>query len=302
MVVYPLRRGAAFETHPADVDPARRRGVRLLLQSHCGNPAADRQSGAGPLRLPGRPTRRPAAVDGFYLAGDLLFVYDKNNQVSAYDLDGGLKFRAIIGQPGDLIGQPIVQPDRILFPTTGTVELWTRNGVRTKTIIMPKPVRSPGVAVGNTMFFGADSEQGGRIAAVELDRTYNFERWTALLNGILSTKPALFDGVLYCPTQNGVVYAINQDRTPLWPAGPEMPDGLFHTDGKIIAAIKADDGGVFVPSTDTKLYCLNPINGRVRWTYYAGVPLTTSPVVTTDTVYQYVEGEGIVALPKSRPM
>ena len=237
------------------------------------------------------------SVSAFYLAGDLLFVYDKNNTVTAYDFNGSLKFKAAVGEPGDLLGAPIVQADRILFPTTGTVEIWTKSGVKTKAITLPQPVRSPGVANGDVVYFGADSEQGGRLAAVDISRQYNLNRWT-VLTGIISTKPAYVDGVLYCPTQDGRVYAINQDRTPLWPSGPEMKEGIFQTDGKIITALKADETGVFVPSTDTKLYCLNPATGRIKWTYYAGTSLTTSPSLTADTVYQYVDGTGLVALAK----
>lgn len=233
----------------------------------------------------------------FYFVENTLFVYEKGNMVSAYDVNGGLKFRTQVGERGDIVGVPMVQANRIVFPTSSALDLYTPTGIKTKTITLTQPLRSPGVIVGDSIYIGSDSDTGGRLASINLTRTYNIYNWT-VLTGIVNQKPALFDNVLYTATQDGRVYAINPDRTPLWGAGPEMPDGLFHADGKIIAAIKADEGGVYVPSTDTKLYCLAPNTGRVRWEYYAGSPLTVSPVATADTIYQMVDGTGLVALPK----
>ncbi|HEX8325120.1 MAG TPA: PQQ-binding-like beta-propeller repeat protein [Tepidisphaeraceae bacterium] len=240
---------------------------------------------------------KATAPTAFYFLENTIFIYEKGNVVSAYDINGGLKFRTTVGEAGDLVGMPIVQPDRVIFPTSGALDLYTPSGVKTKALTLPQPIRSPGVVVGDSVFVGTDSDTGGRLASINLTRSYNVYNWT-VLTGIINTKPVIFDNTIYCATEDGRVYAITQDKAPLWGPGPEMPDGLFHADGKIIAPIKADEGGVYVPSTDTKLYCLAPNTGRMRWQYFAGVPLTTSPTITADTVYQYVPGSGIVALPK----
>ncbi|MDB5324525.1 MAG: bamB [Phycisphaerales bacterium] len=237
------------------------------------------------------------ALQQFYYTGDTIFLYDKGNVVSAYDPNGGLKFRTTVGDNGDLLREPMVQPNRIIIPTGGTLELLTQKGVKTQGFVLPQPIRSPGVAVNDFVYFGSDSETGGRLSAVDLTRKYYVNRWTAL-TGIITTKPALSDGILYCVTDDGRVYAINQDKTPIWGPGPEMPDGIFHTDGKIIAAAKADETGVYVASMDTKLYCLSPNTGHVRWQYFAGAPLTTAAILTSDTCYLQVENKGTVALPK----
>jgi outer membrane protein assembly factor BamB len=101
------------------------------------------------------------------------------------------------------------------------------------------------------------------------------------------------------------VYAITIEGDRAWAKSPELDDGVFRTDGNVVAALqydttaaKVEDQGLYVPSTDTKLYCLNPTNGHVKWQFYAGVPLTASPTVTADLVYQRVAGEGVAALPK----
>lgn len=237
------------------------------------------------------------SLQQYYFVENQLFLYDKGNVVSSYDTNGGLKFKLVIGENGDLLREPMVQPTRVIVPTGGTLEILNNAGVKTKVFTLPQPIRSPGIIVGDVVYFGSDSETGGRLSSVDLTRTYFVNRWT-VLTGIIATKPALFDNTLYCATDDGRVYAINQDKTPLWGPGPEMPDGIFHADGKIVAAPKADDTGVYVASMDTKLYVLAPNTGRVRWTYYAGMPLTNSVTLTADTAYILVDGKGLVALPK----
>lgn len=240
------------------------------------------------------------SVNKFFLEGNQIFAYDPKNRVASYDLKGGLKFNTQVAEPGDVVGPPMVQADRIIFPTNSTLELHAPNGVLVKSLPLEQPLRSPGVVVDQTVYIGADSDTGGRIAAIALDRKYNIYRWT-VLTGIVHTRPALHENVIFAATEDGRVLALNTDRSPLWPVGPEMPDGIFHTDGKIMAALKADEGGIYVPSTDTKLYCLDPNTGHVRWEYYTGAPVTTSPVPTADTVYIYLPGKGLVAIDKKTP-
>jgi outer membrane protein assembly factor BamB len=79
----------------------------------------------------------------------------------------------------------------------------------------------------------------------------------------------------------------------------EKGAGTFNTSGKFLSDIKVDDFGVYASNTDSKLYCLDRVNGHIKWMYYASVPLKTSPVVTANMVYQYVDGTGIVAIDKT---
>lgn len=237
-------------------------------------------------------------VSKFYLENNTLVAFDPKNKVVGFDTKGALKFQTSVAEPEDVVGPPMVQADRIIFPTSATLEIFTTNGVHLKSLQLKQPLRSPGVAIDQTVYVGIDSETGGRLAAIALDRPYDIYRWTALTQSVIYTRPAVHDNVVFVATENGRVIAINANRSLLWPKAPEMPDSIFHTDGQILSALTADEGGIYVPSTDTKLYCLEPNTGRIRWTYYAGVPVTHSAVPTSDTVYVLIDGQGLVALDK----
>lgn len=237
-------------------------------------------------------------VDQLYLSNDTLLAYGPGNEVAAYDINGSLKFLTKIGDRTSSLGPPVVQAERILIPSGSSIEIISHKGIRRPSIHLSQAIRSPIVAQGETAYAGTDSHTGARLSAIALDRAYSIIRREVLTGSLINNQPALHDNVIYAATVDGRVYALNSDLTQLWPIAPEMSDGIFHTDGRIEAAIKADEGGVYVPSTDQKLYCLDLVTGRIRWQYIAPVPLLHSPTPTADTVYIRVDGIGMIALDK----
>jgi outer membrane protein assembly factor BamB len=239
-------------------------------------------------------------VTNFTKSGELLFVYGPDREVTAIDFNGGVQFKTQLGKRFDQVGPGMTQADRVIFPTSSSLEIVSRQGIHRKSIALPHPVRSPGVAAEETVYLGSDSDTGGRIAAVGLDRDYDVYRWTRLA-GLVSQPPVLFENSLYFATEEGSVYAVTNAPAPFWPASDEKPSGAFKTDGNIRAALRIDEGGVYVASTDTKLYCLDPINGNIRWIYYAQESLTQTPTPGADTLYVPVAGKGLVAIDKKSP-
>ena len=237
-------------------------------------------------------------IEQFHLGGETLLVYGGGNEVVAYDTKGGQKFRTLIGDKGDVIDVPMVQAERIIFPMSSTLEVVSHTGQKRPRITLPSPLSSGGTAVEETVYAGTSSATGGRLTAIALDRDNPRFRREVLTRSIIDHPPVVHENVVYAATTDGRVYAVNSDLTQLWGIAPEMPDGIFRTDGKIEGGIKADEGGVYVPSTDGKLYCLDLNTGRIRWQYIAGVPLKESPITTSDTVYIRVRGRGLVALDK----
>jgi outer membrane protein assembly factor BamB len=101
---------------------------------------------------------------------------------------------------------------------------------------------------------------------------------------------------VYAAGRDGSVYAVNANtRERIWPT----PDGVFKTNGAVDADLVADTTGLYVASTDSVLYVLNPNNGKLRWRYFAGAPLNDAPVVTSDRVYLKVQGKGLLAFSKT---
>ncbi len=232
------------------------------------------------------------------ISGDFIFLRGQENLVAGYDMSGSLKFRSHIGNGYDVVGEPMVQGERIIYPVSSGLEIYNFEGTPVKRIPFNQPIRSAGVVSGQTVYIGTDSLQGGRLAALALDGDYLHSRWTRLMGGVVHTKPALFENILYTATESGDVIALTTDPVLFWPRSPELKDQIFHTDGNIHAAIKADEAGVYVPSTDTKLYCLDHVTGKIKWEYIAGRSVKNSPQVSADTVYIYIEDRGLVALNK----
>jgi outer membrane protein assembly factor BamB len=120
-----------------------------------------------------------------------------------------------------------------------------------------------------------------------------------MTRGQVSAAPAVYQGLVFAGSRDGGVYALRgENRDNLWPG---LDAGYFKTGGEILADLQIDKDGIYVASMDSKLYCLDINNGRVRWTYYAGRPLRedSSPVPTANFVYLYVPQTGLVAIDKT---
>jgi outer membrane protein assembly factor BamB len=169
---------------------------------------------------------------------------------------------------------------------------------KTSSSLRTNAVGSP---TGSRVFFGVDTPGAGRMVAVEtLPGQYRpvNQKWELMsaYGAAVNSAPATMVGVVYVAFVDGMVYAVNQDnRQSIWETstGP-----TFKTYGPVEADLRVDDFGVYVPSTDSKLYCLDKTQGKVKWTYHAGSSLRGTPDVTATMIYVPVTGRGIVAIDK----
>jgi len=191
---------------------------------------------------------------------------------------------------------PVELKDRIVFPTATTMEIYKSNGRFERRFALEYSTRSPAAGLENVVFVGLDYPGAGRLAAIDVARAYANTRWELLTAGGVSAMPAIFNNVIYVGGEDGRVYAVSPDRSPFWP----LKGGVFVTNGRIVADVKADETGVYVASTDSKLYCLDRANGKINWQYYGGKPLTDPPHVAGSTVYLNVPDRGLVALDKGK--
>jgi outer membrane protein assembly factor BamB len=145
------------------------------------------------------------------------------------------------------------------------------------------------------VYIGAAHPGGARVAAVDITKRVGPVIWEFMTLGAMSAAPALYDNVIFVGGEDNRVYAVSTSRRPVWGL-----DGFsFETSGRIVADLAADEYAVYVASTDTKLYALDRMSGKIKWTYYAERALTAPPFVTADSVYEYVPGKGLVALDKT---
>jgi len=241
-------------------------------------------------------------VDQIHLREDTVFVYTTNHLVYAIGRSGGdLKYLAVPEISGGVLRAPLLLGERVVYPCGSTIDVFTNRGRRIRTIELEKPTRSGAIGTGHTMYIGLDHFGGtGVMASIDIDKPYRVINWELMTYGAVTPTPAMFDKVIFCGAEDGMLYAVTEERGQVWAL--QRGAGAFKAQGKFVSDIKADDFGVYASNTDSKLYCLDRVNGKIKWLYYASTTLKTSPVVTQTMVYQYVDGTGMVAIDKVNGM
>jgi outer membrane protein assembly factor BamB len=102
-------------------------------------------------------------------------------------------------------------------------------------------------------------------------------QWSVQTGGIVSSSPAVFEGVVYAGSLDKKLYAINASTGKvLW---------ATKTEAGIKSSPAVQNGLVFIGSDDHYLYAMNAATGAVKWKYLTGGAVTSSPLVVSDTVY-----------------
>jgi hypothetical protein len=242
----------------------------------------------------------------------LIYIVTADKHVTALERKSGkFKFAMVVNTPSPHLHPPVELADKIVFPTVISLEVFDKSGVHLRSMPLSSPLRSgatgsgSATGSGDTIYFGADDPAGGLVLAVDLSRAFDFNRWSLLTpGGAITSTPCFYNDTLFVANEAGQVYAINSDRNPVW----NTPGHIFLAAAPIIADLKADEGGLYIASKDSHLYCLNTIDqkvdqtsvqgGRLKWEFFPGVPLEDSPQPAGDMVYQYVPGKGMAAISK----
>jgi len=263
------------------------------------SPQSFKRGWGADLELKNDPVVKVALVE------DTVFVYSKKNNVFAMERSSGkLWFTRHVSDTIVPMYDPVILKDRMIFPTDSTLEIYRRDGRFERSFTPSSSLRTSaaGQPNGSILVFGVDAQGAGRVVAVETNPgKYKpvDERWQLMSNsGVqVSSGPAIMGGVVYAAFNDGQVMAVNaESRASIWETSTGQ---TFRTYGPVNADLRVDDFGVYVPSTDSKLYCLDKTQGRIKWQYYAGAPLRASPAVTASTVYLRVSGQGVVAVDKT---
>ncbi len=238
----------------------------------------------------------------------LLYVYTADKRVTAIDRKTGVvRYTASVNSPEARL-QPLVELEGFtVFPNQTNLQVFDDRGTFLKSVPVPTPIRShasaesneaTGTNRGTTIYFGASGiGHGGLVEAYDISRTSAYQKWNFITHaqGAIVAGPAVFGDIIYTGDDQGEVDAVTAARIQAW----DTEAGTFLTSGAITADLKADESGLYVASNDSKLYCLNRTNGKLKWQYFAAAPLTSSPVLTPDTVYLMTVNRGVVALDKN---
>ena len=256
---------------------------------------------------------RGDALDSLHVRPDAVYAYtDRGRVVSLARDSGALEFSRLIKGGRTLLHPPVVMEERltlpsdpdpttavpVVFPTATTLEVLEKGTGRfVRSVDVNFTIRSDAVGRDGMVYVGGAYRRSSRAAALDIRQPYVPVQWELMTpGGAISAAPALWEDAVFFGGEDGAVYAVSAaGREPIWP----LPDGVFKTGAPIVGDLAVDAENVYVASTDNKLYALNRNNGRIRWQYYASAALRTGPVVTSDAVYQYVPGSGLVAIDKA---
>jgi outer membrane protein assembly factor BamB len=237
-------------------------------------------------------------ITNLYLSEDTVFAYSRDFLIYGVGRSGGeLKYMAEPNVSGGVLRAPLVLGEHIVVPSGSTIDILNSRGRVQRTIELEKPTRSGATGTGSIIYIGLDHTGGtGVMAQIDVSKPYKVVNWELMSFGAMTPTPVLFERVIYAGSEDGRLYAVTDERRQIWAL--EKGAGTFNTQGKFVSDIKADTNGVYASNTDSKLYCLERLNGHLKWIYYASAPLKTAPVVMAQLVYQYVPGQGIVAIDK----
>lgn len=228
-----------------------------------------------------------------------VYVYTRGGQILVMSRETGrLEWQARI-RSTDRGGMkpPVVLKDRVVVPTSSTLEIYdTNDGHFVKSSPLKVAARSNAVGLGSIIYIGGDFANASRLVALDISKDYVPTVWQLqIMKGGLASTPALLDEVLYIGAGDGNVYAVNAlSREPLW----SLTNNAFKTEGPVIADVAADESGVYVASTDSRMYCLNKGTGKLKWQFYAGRALTQGVILTPTQAYLPIPNLGIAAFAK----
>lgn len=228
-------------------------------------------------------------VSELHVRGDQVYAYTESGLVSALGLPQGKQLwtTAIKGGARRQMWPPVVTQNRVVIPTRSTLEIINRYGELERSLDVRFSISTPLVGDQRGNLYGGGNFAGSsRAVAIALPadlKSYIYPtRWELLIpHGTLQAAAAVQGDSVYFAASDGNVYAVaTASRAGLW----SLPDGAFKTAGPIRGDLAVDENTLYVASGDSKFYAINRNSGRVRWQYFAGVPLENGPVLIKDLV------------------
>ena len=228
----------------------------------------------------------------------MVFITTASKHVVALDRKAGtLKMSMNVSSPLPRLMKMVELKDKLVFPNPLSLEVFDSKGFFQMSISLPIPLRGNASGDNDSIYFGSVGPHGGLVESYDLALPYPHKKWEFLTRDEAEVTAGTVDytGIIYSGSTLGEVNAVTGARDQIW----ETDHGNFLVSGPIVADLQIDESGLYVASQDSKLYCINRSTGKLKWQYFAGAPLTDSPVNTSDTIYQLVPGLGLAAIDKN---
>lgn len=163
-------------------------------------------------------------------------------------------------------GAPIIEGDEVLVSASDgkvfCLNRWTGDSVWV--YASKRAIYATVSANSEIVVFGTDS---GEIVA--LDRTKGEQLWSYAAGGAIYAQ-ALIEGLVYCGSADGTMYAIEPKTGELvW---------KFETTNQIHTTPVLVEDRVVFGSDDNTVYCLNAADGGVLWKYETSGIVHASPI------------------------
>jgi|GEM_PF-229585 len=117
------------------------------------------------------------------------------------------------------------------------------------------------------------------------------ERWKFTTGDAVTSSPAISDGVIYCGSKDGKLYAINA------PSGEKLWE--YSTENSTESSPAVFDGVVYIGSDDKNVYAINASSGKKLWSFATGGLVRSSPSVYDGVVYIGSDDGNLYALSAS---
>lgn len=162
-----------------------------------------------------------------------------------------------------------------------------RNGTLRWSYLGGAPIKtSPNIAADGTVYFGADD---GKLYAVRSDGTL---KWTFQTGDSIRSSPAIGpDGTVFFGSQDFYLYAVWPNGTLRWRAA---------TGDRIrFCSPAVSDSVVYVGSYDGFVYAIDWRSVALRWAYYTGHNVRSSPALGQGGIVYVCAGSRLYALSAS---
>lgn len=193
------------------------------------------------------------------------------------------RFKAELVRDRECVGR-FTELDQGNRPRPGD-RLAARVEIPIEQIRAPFAPSSPAVADKEYVYYGAANQRFYSLLIIG-----GYRSWELLTPKTVTAEPVLIGEQLYLAGQNGHLTKLNaRDRSPMWPEP-------FKAEGPIFARPAVSGELVCVASLDRSVYAIRANSGRRVWRQRFEAELLNAPQISGEAVYQFVPGQGVVAL------